>query len=143
MKRIATTLGACLLLASTGAYAAAFDWLGDGTDGGWCTVDSWEQAGCPDDSADTATISSKETYWPTLNDDYCIGGLTMSNSSQLTTGNNTLSVDGTFTVSSSSTVSISGSGGGIVEAESVVINGNSTLTATNCTIRTVADFACE
>jgi len=59
-------------------------------------VQNWNQfAGYPDDSGDTATITTQGNGWPVLDDDYCIGSpLSMDNDAELDMNDYTLKVDG-------------------------------------------------
>jgi len=144
MKPLLTALAICAFLLPVAALATSFIWDGDsGLDGYWSTEDNWTaNSGYPDDSSDTATITSTTGDWPVLDQDYTsmysrnIDDLTMGGSADLDTSSYTLQCD-VFTVNSSSTVTISNSSsGGGVTASSIVINGGSTLSVSGVTVQT-------
>ena len=149
MKRAISAL--CVLLLTGGAaYGAAYTWDGQIDDTSptansrWSTADNWVgDSGYPDDGSDcldTVTIDDTSVRVPAVDGTYCIASLAMGNGTegsptQVNTRTNTLSVNGTFTVNGSSYVEkITGSG--TITAETLVINGGSTLKVSAGTIQT-------
>lgn len=143
MKSFVTALAICALLMTSGtAYAVDYNWVGDEGDAAWCNMDgNWNQAGCPDDSGDTATITSKTTRWPQLDNNYTVSNgnrniddLTMGGANtDLDVNSYTLECD-VFTVNSGSSITISNSSsGGGITAASFVVNGASTITVSGTT----------
>ncbi len=135
MKPIATALGICaLFLVPSAALAEGYIWDGDHNYNDlWSVAVNWvPDAGHPDDSGDTATISSTTGGWPDLDEDYTsagsddIGALTMGGIADLDVVTYTLECT-VFTVNTNADVTISGSTGKVYPT-SIVINGDSTVT---------------
>lgn len=138
MKPIVTALGICaLLFGSTTAYATTYTW-DDGyvSDSYWSSANNWNPNTVPGDTDDAVIDNSlTPSNWPVLDIDDIVGSLTMGDGASLDLNGNTLSVDGTLTVSATAPAvdaTLGGSGGTVI-AETWTFSG--TVAFTNGTFQ--------
>lgn len=145
MKSIITALGLVALVAlPTSAYAADYNWNGISSPYEWGDNSNWPGVmGYPDDSADTATITTQGSGWPVLENSYCIYNLTMTSASSLDLDSNTLTVvnEASFNSTNNTTaITITDSStGGYLNTCTLRIRGDtngSKVSVTDCTVQT-------
>jgi hypothetical protein len=107
MKPFVTAASICTLLLLVVASQAA-TWVGDELNANWGTAGNWDPGNVPDSGAESATITSKTTYWPQLDNDYTIDDMTLGGSAELDTNGNKLEVD-VFTINDSADILLTNS----------------------------------